>query len=906
MATTTTQIENNPIISRNRNVVDYETPDGFKIQIGCTFPRWWPMILLKELIDNAVDHAGTPAKVSIVLSKDSFSVQDNGAGIPAEKIASLFDQNNYTSSKSLFVVPSRGRLGNALKCVLRAPALYFDKPIGSHLEVDTQGEHRDIYWSGEGDPKITTPTASDIRGTRVLVHWKGVAEMELWGQIMPAALTYIVSAYAAVNPHVTFEADILGGSSLFNETPAKAAPIGDFRYGNALWYRLNQFQALTATLSKENQTVRDFITRFDSLSGRQKAPEILKEVGLENRSYLQDLTNERVGSLFEAMRSASKEVTPKTLTESVEKSLRNFVANNGVDAKEIVFATSLPRQRSKRMQLLTGFRTLEENTDGGICKAPYLIEVAAGKLPANAEQDVFQLCINGSAIPTVLQPTEFCKKEEGKKRDYKVALIMHIVGPNLSFLNNGKGDLSLDKDDELTKAFAFTFRKILEQLNREGKRETQDAEEKLTNFCRETNPTTGRMNLVDAYMKASGDNEFGATPRQVFYVIREMWLNAGSNPERVKDADHFQSTVLPVFQKEFKNETGENCTADWKVYYDERGHYEEPHSDNRMGIGTLSVQTNVNNWDTASSKYDGLDVPLSPLVFTRGPLNRYRYALYIEKEGFNEILQESGILKEYDLALFSSKGNASVASRTLAAAMEERGVSILCVHDFDYDGFNILNTLKTPERASVAEHGTKLTNVIDLGLNLRAIEEYGLESEPVPIAEAKPKSFNVSDSVSCFLGSNERGETILCGPKNNVWRYALESGDPIKIAEFFFGKNPIWKEGAWQCQRVELNAFTSDHFVQWLREELDVLEKYRLENETGEQFKVIPSDDVLKGYLVRAEQTKEIQNFIEKLRRKKRHAISKSEVAKVRKKIERAFRNGKRGLSWEEAVLEVI
>ena len=117
-------------------------------------------------------------------------------------------------------------------------------------------------------------------------------------------------------------------------------------------------------------------------------------------------------------------------------------------------------------------------------------------------------------------------------------------------------------------------------------------------------------------------------------------------------------------------------TADWDVVYDARGHLAEPHVKNELGLGTLEVRSYVASWHD-DDEPDDLEIDIDQLYPTRGPQNRYEFALFIEKEGFDAILERSGIAKRYDLAIFSSKGMSTAATRMLVDHLSEAGVTIL-------------------------------------------------------------------------------------------------------------------------------------------------------------------------------------------------------------------------------------
>jgi DNA topoisomerase VI subunit B len=89
-------------------------------------PEEWPLVIGKELIDNACDAAEeagiAPAiEVSVSTVDGEITVVDDGAGLPKETIARILDYSSRTSSKEAYVSPSRGQQGNAMQCILAMP-----------------------------------------------------------------------------------------------------------------------------------------------------------------------------------------------------------------------------------------------------------------------------------------------------------------------------------------------------------------------------------------------------------------------------------------------------------------------------------------------------------------------------------------------------------------------------------------------------------------------------------------------------------------------------------------------------------------------------------------------------------------------------------------------------------------
>ena len=84
----------------------------------------WPLVCLKELLDNALDaceESGVAPEIAIVVDEAGISLSDNGPGIPANVIESVLDFSIRVSSREAYVSPSRGAQGNALKTVVALP-----------------------------------------------------------------------------------------------------------------------------------------------------------------------------------------------------------------------------------------------------------------------------------------------------------------------------------------------------------------------------------------------------------------------------------------------------------------------------------------------------------------------------------------------------------------------------------------------------------------------------------------------------------------------------------------------------------------------------------------------------------------------------------------------------------------
>jgi DNA topoisomerase VI subunit B len=145
-------------------------------------PERWPEILVKELTDNALDAAEGhgPPRVEVTVTADGFAVADNGPGLPAEIIEASLDYNVRVSNKALYVTPTRGQLGNALKCLWAVPFVASGLR-GAAVTVEVRDRKHTVRVSADeisGIPNVqhvTEPT-SVRTGTQVTVGWPAVAK----------------------------------------------------------------------------------------------------------------------------------------------------------------------------------------------------------------------------------------------------------------------------------------------------------------------------------------------------------------------------------------------------------------------------------------------------------------------------------------------------------------------------------------------------------------------------------------------------------------------------------------------------------------------------------------------------------------------------------------------------------
>jgi hypothetical protein len=173
---------------------------------------------------------------------------------------------------------------------------------------------------------------------------------------------------------------------------------------------------------------------------------------------------------------------------------------------------------------------------------------------------------------------------------------------------------------------------------------------------------------------------------------------------------------LPNFIKEHPD-----LTANWDIAYDDRGHFLEPHTDRRIGVGTLAVREYLGDCMAPTITHAELK---DAHVATQGPDGRFGALLYIEKEGFTTLLEHVHLAERFDIAIMSTKGMQVTAARKLAEAIcSKYRIPLLVLHDFDKAGMSIAALFTRSNRRYTF---TEKFNVFDLGLRLYDVRDENL------------------------------------------------------------------------------------------------------------------------------------------------------------------------------------
>ena len=422
--------------------------------------RWeWPLVVAKELIDNALDaaeEAEVAPLIEVVVEPDAIVVQDNAGGIDAETIESVLDYTIRVSSREAYVSPTRGAQGNALKTVL-AMGFVLDRRDGGDragvTTIEARGvEHRIEFRVDHvnNQPKIihTTRPSPVVVGTKFTINWPEPRSLE-WAK---DKFQRLVEAYSWFNPHTSLRG-VWFGHEFINVKSTKPGwekwrprnPTSPHWYDEA---RLQRYLAAHVARDRDlgqRGTVREFIAEFRGLSGTAVQRKILTEVGCSHQSLASffgadQVNRSGVAKLLTAMKQRSKPVKPAQLGVI------------GADHLKQRFLAAAGNPETFKYQQRKGV------TDDGI---PYVVEVAFGLHQAGLTQGggVSRVFVTGANWSVAIENPfrRFGSTGEGLEStlakvranaNQPVICALHLASARLQFADRGKSSIILTDNAE--------------------------------------------------------------------------------------------------------------------------------------------------------------------------------------------------------------------------------------------------------------------------------------------------------------------------------------------------------------------------------------------------------------------------------------------------------------------------
>ena len=95
---------------KTSRLLDYCSEKALTLETGHGRDEW-PLVILKELLDNSLDaaeDAGAAPEIAVKVDEQGIAVEDNGPGIPPETVTGVLDFSVRVSSREHYVSPTRG------------------------------------------------------------------------------------------------------------------------------------------------------------------------------------------------------------------------------------------------------------------------------------------------------------------------------------------------------------------------------------------------------------------------------------------------------------------------------------------------------------------------------------------------------------------------------------------------------------------------------------------------------------------------------------------------------------------------------------------------------------------------------------------------------------------------------
>ncbi len=471
--------------------LEFFTEKELEMQMGHS-KAWWPIAILKELIDNALDAceiANISPEIDIGIRDNLLSVQDNGPGIPEKVIKKSLDYTKRVSDKMLYVSPTRGQMGNALKTIWAAPFV-MDGEEGI-IEVWTQ-ELRHII----------TVSVDRIQQKPILEHRKEdnsffndvgtlfrISLPNLLEDLIESSPTamWLIKRYSAINPHATFRLrydkkteewndeteeyyhEINTKEILYEATNPEWVKWKPNDPTSIHWYTFETLRDLIAgyiTAERQNgngkaKTVREFVSEFRGITRTVKQKEVTQDFPQYLHDFVDDgnIDESALEELQSKMIESCTSPQPKVLGLVGEKHFREWMARYGNAVDE-----SIVYIKKERMQ----------------DSQPFEIEVAFGIQKDDEAKRKLITGLNWSA--TLKNPASLIESILGEMRvdsSDPVTLIIHMAMPRFDFVDRGKTRLDLSEYSGMGNALNNALKYVTKAWEKAKRHENKVSKQKM-------------------------------------------------------------------------------------------------------------------------------------------------------------------------------------------------------------------------------------------------------------------------------------------------------------------------------------------------------------------------------------------------------------------------------------------
>ena len=401
-------------------------------------PDAWPLVALKELVDNALDaceEAGVPPEIAVQVEPGAITVADNGPGMPPETVADILDFSSRVSSREAYVAPDRGAQGNALKTILAMPFV-LDGAAG-RVEIRAHSLHHRIAFTV--DALRQTPVIDhrcepcDVRnGTSITVAWPESA-----GTILAGAeqrFLQIADDYTWLNPHLALSVTWFGERSAIPATDPSWRKWRPCDPTCPHWYTSQHLERLIAAYLTHDiergreRTVRELVSEFRGLSGSLKQKAVLAATGLQ-RAPLARLCDGRtidrsvVANLLDSMIAHTRPVKPEAL---------GIIGRDHLQRRLEAAGCEMATFQYKQVR----------STTAGL---PWVVEAAFAWCPEQTGRRLIT-GVNWSpgilnpfrALGTYYQSLDTVLSQQRADRDEPVIVLLHLACARVEYTDRGK------------------------------------------------------------------------------------------------------------------------------------------------------------------------------------------------------------------------------------------------------------------------------------------------------------------------------------------------------------------------------------------------------------------------------------------------------------------------------------
>lgn len=679
--------------------VDYFTEDGLIKQIGLT-KEYWNRVIMKEIIDNALD-AIEPLnykKIEIEQNEKSLGIYDNGNGINCDTVKSIYDFSCYVSQNRYFVTASRGKQGNGLKtiisiCFLKKYRLLWHTNDGVIMEgiIDTE--------------KIKDGEISIEFIEIGFTHKKGI---EICGYDLYNAAYYknYMYFYTVCNPDVSFYLNYFGTEF---HNPATTECVDKSQNISLAYYDYDTFRQFIIKTQDGNTTYKHFLDEYfgTRIKNKSRIRSKIKDIDFNSKEFIDDFL----------MLKEDQQTKKYTLLKKQLIGLDN-VLNTTIEIKDNDSPMGI---NDKIIPCIVEFSVKKNTFKGDSNRKEADIECYINN--SITYNNSWSIGFDGGWYKIGNRSVYARDLDDLLKGMENFSFIFHVVSPYLKFTDAGKTRIDITS----------FFNELLEKLNKAIAKENRifSSGNKRTN-----NRAVMRDYVTEAFNMASDNGRYAITARQIWYKMREI---SGIEEKKHTYADFTQEILTEWID--------DNPEYEDKVNFSDRGNFYVNGSQN--GLGTANVRSFIDTIGTSKNIfkcYGGINsnIHIEPdfdLIY------KYDKVLYIEKTGFDAIFKAEKVGEKYNMIIVSGQGFSTRAAKTLLYKFQQMGLKLYCLHDLDISGIYILDSFGTPNKKF-----KECIYMENLGVTLEDVEKYHIEPEKVEIKkEDKKKLRNLSYKYRHFF-----------------------------------------------------------------------------------------------------------------------------------------------------------